>query len=229
MGDLTTKSLGTALSRHTRAVQQDNWQVRAGISTTQFTVSLVSPAGTASSPIVPNVLDGSDYTGCQVEFTDGANSGAGTDGAATTTGRVSATIQSVTSSGSPVVTTVTLNQALPNVPAAGDQFTVYRQVANVTVSAPENLTQVGSQNVPVDDSGFARIPVTDFATEVNNATVAAGQIRFVASGDERAYNSLTVNGYERVNGSLYVNSLTVGAGGKVVIGTGGAVTLGAFN
>ena len=72
-------------------------------------------------------------------------------------------------------------------------------------------------------------PSSQQETIVSDLTVNAGETRFIASGDEVGYGALTVNGYERVNGSLYVNSLTVGAGGKVVIGTGGAVTLGAFN
>ncbi len=109
-------------------------------------------------------------------------------------------------------------------------MSIYTDPAPSISQVPESvgITQTGGTAIPVDDSGYARVPVTDFATEVNNATVAAGQIRFVASGDERAYNSLTVNGYERVNGSLILNSLTVGAGGKVVVGSSGAVTLGAF-
>lgn len=68
----------------------------------------------------------------------------------------------------------------------------------------------------------------DYRTEVLSATVAAGQVRFIASGDELAYLNLTVNGTYRVNGSLYCNNLTVGAGGVVTIGPGGEIITGTF-
>ena len=229
MSDVSVRSIESALSRHTRAVMQDNWQVLKGLTTTTFTVSLINPAGTATNPVVPNVLNASDYIGANVEFTSGINSGIVAGGAASTTGRVSASILSVVSGGSPLTTTVTLSQALPNVPNVDDGFTIYAVPANVTVNAPENLTQVGSQNVPVDDSGFARVPVTDFATEVNNATVATGQIRFVASGDERAYNTYTLYGTARIGGSLITQDIVLEDGSTLIIADGANVTIGSFS
>jgi len=91
-----------------------------------------------------------------------------------------------------------------------------------------DIGSIGGQNIPTDDAGFARAPVMEFRSEVNNATIAAGQVRFIASGEEFAYQNLTVNGYEYVNGGLYCNNLTVGAGGKVVVGAGGEIVQGAF-
>lgn len=197
MSDLSIRSMETALSQHTRAVQQDNWQVLAGISTTQFTVSLINPAGTATHPVVPNALDGSSYVGCEIEFTSGVNSGE-TAGVATATGRVSAPILSVISVGNPVVTTVTLSAALPVVPAAGDSFTIYRVPANVTVNAPENLAQVGGQNVPTP-GGIAAVPITNAPQSI--ASVAPGAIA--------------------ANGTLLTAAYTVPANGSIVL----AVTL----
>ena len=208
MSDLSIRGIETALSHHSRAVLQDNWEVGNGATTTVIPVTLANPGGKAVD-VTGQVA--AELTGATVEFISGLNLGA------------SRNVLSATSAG-----TLTLDTALATAPAQGDRFVLMRAV-RLEVTAPENLTQVGSQNVPVDDSGLARVPVTDFATEVNNATVAAGAIRFVASGDERAYNTYTINGTMRVNGSLLTQSLSIGSGGKLILGSGATVTAGAFN
>ncbi len=93
---------------------------------------------------------------------------------------------------------------LTTAPTAGDMFVLF----------------LGSQ---VDASA-----ATDYKTQVFDVTVPAGQLRFLASGEEFAYNNVTVNGTYRVNGSLYCNNLTIGAGGSIIIGSGGETIAGAF-
>ena len=63
---------------------------------------------------------------------------------------------------------------------------------------------------------------------VANKLISAVQIGFVASGDEVAYNTLTVNGTYRVNGAAYVSGLVVNLGGTVIVGDNGQITSGAF-
>jgi len=69
---------------------------------------------------------------------------------------------------------------------------------------------------------------TDYKTQVFDVTIPAGQLRFLASGEEFAYRDVTVNGTYRVNGSLYCNNLTIGAGGVVIVAPGGETITGAF-
>lgn len=207
MSDMSLKGMETALSHHTRAILQDNWEVGNGATTTVIPVTLANPGGKAVD-ITGQVS--AELTGATVEFISGLNIGA------------SRNVLSATSTG-----TLTLDTALSAAPAQGDRIVLMRAV-RLEVTAPENIKQVGGTNVPVDDSGNARVPTTDYRLNVNTATVAAGQIRYLATGNEEAYNVLMVNGYYRAGGSLLANNMTIGAGGKVVVGSNGEIKLGAF-
>jgi len=170
-------------------------------------------ATTTNIPLADLNLGSTNWAGNWVEFQEGAL-GSGSP-------RTVAQIASNTA------TAITLSSALSAAPSAGYAVWLY-DTATINANIAENISQVGGQNVPTDDEGFDRVPVTEFRSEVNNATVAAGQVRFIASGEEFAYQTLTVNGYEYVNGGLYCNNLTIGAGGKVVVGAGGEIVQGAF-
>lgn len=63
---------------------------------------------------------------------------------------------------------------------------------------------------------------------VGNMTVGAGTQAFLSSGDEAAFNLITVNGTYRINGSLYGTTLTVNLGGEVICGDTCAITMSAF-
>ena len=209
MSDLSIRSMETALSQHTRAVQQDNWQVLAGISTTQFTVSLINPAGTATHPVVPNALDGSSYVGCEIEFTTGINSGLVSGGAASSTGRVSASILSVMSGGSPLTTTITLNQALPNVPVAGDGFTIYRAPSNAA-GIPQQvgslLNEPVTANTNVLTNGLQ--PLVEGTYSVRALVSVATTLSVITQGNQTG----TTGAAETVNGLLNSGAqLTAGA------------------
>jgi hypothetical protein len=82
--------------------------------------------------------------------------------------------------------------------------------------------------VPTDFAGNPALPITHFDQLVQNGTIGATQTGFVASGDEVAYLTLTVNGVWRVNGAAYLQSLVIGAGGRLIVGSGGQVITDAF-
>ena len=92
----------------------------------------------------------------------------------------------------------------------------------------QNLTQVGNQAVPTDFTGNAALPVTQFDQLVQNGTIGSTQTGFVASGDEVAYLTLTVNGTWRVNGAAYLQSLVVNLGATVIVGDTGQITSASF-
>jgi hypothetical protein len=123
--------------------------------------------------------------------------------------------------------TLTLSTALASAPAVGDPVLIFPEVS-VNFSGAENIAEVGGQAVPADFSGNARVPVTEYNQQVFNGTIASTQTGFLASGDEAAYLTLTVNGTYRVNGALYLSSLIVNLGGRVIVGPTGQITTGAF-
>lgn len=134
----------------------------------------------------------------------------------------------------PTVTTISSNTAtsltvpaLSGAPAQGATLWIFA-VATIQANVSENVAQVGGQTVPTDDSGNTRAPVTEFRLEVFAATVPAGAVRHVGSGDDVAYQDLTINGTYRVDGVLRCGNLTVGAGGVLITGPGGEVETAAF-
>ncbi len=152
---LSRQDVDLALSRSTRQVLQQNWRVLAGISTTQFTVALRNPAA-----VVPNVLPSAaaNYVGARLEFVGGALGGVSpvpstqTPGLTTPTsayGRVEAIVASVVSStsSSSLVTTVTLEDALPAEPS-NEPFIVYApttRVVEVPGGVADGTTVASSQ------------------------------------------------------------------------------------
>lgn len=141
----------------------------------------------------------------------------------------STTISAITSTVSSGVTTtiLTLADAILNPVNNGDQFILY-PAQEVTVTAPENIAQVGGIAVPTDFAGNLVVPITQFDQLVQNGTIGATQTGFVASGDEVAYLTMTVNGTYRINGELLCQSLVVNLGGTVIVGDSGQITSGAF-
>lgn len=139
----------------------------------------------------------------------------------------STTIAGITStvSNGIVTTTLTLADAVPSAMNNGDQFAIY-PAQEITV--PENIAEVGGVAVPTDFAGNQVLPTTQFDQLVQNGTVGSTQTGFVASGDEVAYLTLTVNGVYRVNGAAYLQSLVVNLGGTVIVGDTGQITTGAF-
>ncbi len=110
------------LSRHTRDILEDNWQVASGATTTVIPCTLANPSGTTIG------LTGGVQTRLQgsiCEFTSGVNVGQ------------SAVVSSVSADG-----TITLDAALPNAPAAGDNLVLVKSVT-VSVDASENIAEVG--------------------------------------------------------------------------------------
>lgn len=195
-GELGIQNLVDALSHRTRSVLQGNWQVGAGATATIIPVTLRNPAGTAVD-VTGQVA--AELAGATIEFTSGANVGK------------SRNVTAATSAG-----TLTLDTALPAAPAMGDQFVLLRAV-RLEVTAPENLTQVGGQNVPVVNGvpavptysqGSAALQPTDLQTIyrvqmfVTNATLAAGATFDSTALSGSGYN--TIN-FAKVSGKVFAN------------------------
>lgn len=102
----------------------DVWEVVTVPSSTTLTVSLVQPKGVV--PVLGSAL-AALYTDALAVFVTGALSGA--PAVAASPGRFGTTVASVTSAaGPPPVTTLTLADALPATPHAGDQLVVIRNL-----------------------------------------------------------------------------------------------------
>lgn len=196
------------MANGTRSAQETNWVVGADSTTTVINAVLANPLGTAVnlSAAVTAAL-----TGNLIEFTSGLNLGVQRQVTALTTAGV-----------------ITLDAALPSTPAVGDAYVIMPAVS-VEVDAPENIAQVGGVAVPTDFAGNPVVPTTQFDQLVQNGTVGSTQTGFVASGDEVAYDTLTVNGTYRVNGAAYLNNLTLADGANLILGDGAQITLEAFS
>lgn len=102
MNGIGALNFQVGLSRHTRDILEDNWQVGTGATTSVLPCTLANPSGTTIG------LTGGVQTRLQgsiCEFTSGANVGQ------------SAVVSSVSADG-----TITLDAALPHTPAEGDTF-----------------------------------------------------------------------------------------------------------
>lgn len=95
-------------------------------------------------------------------------------------------------------------------------------------TAQADITKVNGTDVPTDFAGNPVIGTTRFDQLVQDATIASTQTGFVASGEEVAYDTLTVNGIWRVNGAAYLGTLVVNLGGTVIVGDGGQITTGSY-
>lgn len=207
MNQIGLQDLREGLANKTRSIAQGNWAVGANSTTTTINAVLANPLNT---PINLSAAVTADLTGAHIEFTSGTNLGSQRQVTAISTGAV-----------------LTLDAALAAVPDPGDTFVVLTTVA-VSVTASDNIAQVGGVAVPTDFAGNAVVPTTQFDQLVQNGTVGSTQTGFVASGDEVAYLTLTVNGTYRVNGAAYLQSLVVNLGGTVIVGANGQITTGAF-
>lgn len=156
----------------------DVWQVVAVTSSTQCTVALTQPNG-----VVPNLGAhlAAQYANALVYFVTGALSGVtatGTPGA-----RFGTTVQSVSTTGSPAVTTLTVNDAFPTDPSPGDQLVVIRNVGInsllSTVVESGNLTSIGSISGTVNTSGT--ISGTVNVNTVSGTVQVAGNLTNVSS------------------------------------------------
>lgn len=223
MSTIGRLDLEEALAHKSTNVLEGNWQVAAAAAAgaTQFTVSLVNPAA-----ITPNVgpSDAENFVNARLVFWGGnvAAGGALNRGFSTEI----ATVASSTASGT-LVTTVTVKDAMPAALTVGDSFTIFRTIA-VTVTASENIAEVGGTAVPTDFAGNPVVPTTQFGQLVQDGTIGATQTGFVSSGDEASYLTLTVNGIWRVNGAAYLGSLVVNLGGTVIVGDNGQITTGSY-
>lgn len=166
----------TALSHHTRTVLQDNWEVGNGATTTVIPVTLANPGGKAVD-ITGQVS--AELAGATIEFVSGLNLGA------------SRNVLSATSTG-----TLTLDTALATAPAQGDRFVLMRAV-RLEVTAPENITQVGSQNVPNPD--IPRVPVVGYNQQIP-APYTTTPLIADASYDSASFNLI---GFSIITGGVF--------------------------
>lgn len=72
-------------------------------------------------------------------------------------------------------------------------------------------------------------PSSQQETIVSDLTVNAGEIRFIASGDEVAYYNLTLGGVYRVDGALKAQNITLNDGSTLIIADGANVTIDSFS
>jgi len=184
---VTPEVLRQALASATRTAIQYNWEVSTVVSSTEITVKLHNP--NAAAPfLTPSTYPW--YQNALVEFITGPLAGIAPDsnGQASTTGRVTTVIKSISSTanpGGPPTTTITFIDPLPASPNPGDRFVVY-------------YAQVGSFNVPVSGnvnvgtiSGTVTIPPASGAT-FNVGTVSGNVSVQPATG--AVFNVGTVSG-----------------------------------
>lgn len=204
---LGTLDLFDALLRTSQAVASD-WMVAADAAagTTTITVALLDSVDPSGAALIPTIgaSDQASFIGARVVWLSGTNQGFTT--------RITAIASTLNSAGLATTTTLTLADALP-AKASGPTYTVATTGA---ITGPDG-----------DVLAIYRAPITDTVT-VENRVVGAGQIVAIASGDEVFWNTVTVNGTLRVNGTLYASTLTVDLGGTVLVGDTGQLTTGAY-
>lgn len=146
MGDIGIQSLQDSLSTRTRSVAQGNWAVGPGSTTSTIYAVLANPFGSAvnlSAAIQAALTDSI------MEFTSGLNLGSMRE------------IASITADGA-----ITLDADLNQTPASGDTFTILNAI-EVSVTAPENIAEVGGAAVPTV-GGVPSVPT------ITEGSVAAG-------------------------------------------------------
>lgn len=205
-----------ALSEYGARVQEANWQVLAGTSTTVFTVELANPTG-----VVPHPLDPSKYAGADILWISGQN--AGLDGG--TSGQIRCTISSVVVTTGPLTCTVTISQTLPYAPAKGDRFIILSQPV-ITVNAPENITQVNSASVTyssllspnTDLSAPTAVSVGTSAVQIDQGTANRRYVLVMNNGTATIYvgkdNTVTTS-----------NGIPVSAGSSLSLNLGPSLQL----
>lgn len=188
MSGIGLSDLKAALSDHTRTVSQGNWQVGAGATTTSVPVELVNPAA-GTIDLSANVQTA--LKGATIEFRSGQNVGA------------TRSVTDVSSSG-----TLTLDAALSYAPAQGDSF-VLIQAMEISVTAPENVAQIGGQTVPGNPIGTRGAATPTYAT-------------LVGGDDGTDLHGLKTDTNGRIEESnLYASTGTAGAatpGGVIQVG-----------
>lgn len=183
MSAVQRKNLEEALAHHTRHVKRDGWEVLSGTSKTVFTVELANNPGVA-----PNLDSGSesDLAGEILSFASGSNLGS------------ERSITSCAFAGG--TCTITLAAALPNVPSAGDRFTIYG--TKVGATATENVAQWGGAAVtPADVNG---VPTMKLRGRLDVQTLSPAPAVLGANG---AYTSdaVVLGVYDKLVGSVYAD------------------------
>lgn len=198
------QNLRDIMANGTRSAQETSWVVGPNPTDTTITAVLANPYGTAIS-LSTSVTDA--LVGNLVEMTSGATMGA------------QRVIQSITSDG-----TLTLDSALPAVPAEGDSFVVMPAVS-VKVDAPENIAQVGGVNVP-NANGEPALPMMATVARVaflSNVSVAANTnvlSTSLAPTQEGTYRVRYLVSAASTFSIVEINSATAATGASVpVIGT----------
>lgn len=200
-------TLVRALRRGGRPILEGHWAVQDVTSATQFTVQYWNPAGVV--PYVGPALAGV-YLYAPVEFVTGVLSGTQPGGGAVGTGRFLSLIQSVAStvSNGTVTTTVTVADAMPVNPQAGDRFLVYQRPTALEVEVTTDPVNIA--NVLYGTAVTAGTPVLSTTYSVPQNGTVVGHVALAPSG-----TSTTVQ--YTVDGTHYVainqgQALTLGAG-----------------
>lgn len=212
----------------------DVWEVVTVPSSTTLTVALVQPKGVV--PVLGSAL-AALYTDALVVFVTGALSGA--PAVAASPGRFGTTVASVTSAaGPPPVTTLTLADALPATPHAGDQLVVIR---NLGVGQALDATIQGDVTATIDTSGGAVDVAVQGDVTVANQTLsvefpAAQDVNLItaptidaniqnAQLDANVINSVLSSNPGVVWPSSTVTDVTIPAGGTTTITVNGSFGL----
>lgn len=186
------RKMGRALSRF--GPLTDVWVVASVVSTTEITVALWQRPGADGAPGAAPNLGASvlaDYQGALVRFDTGDLSGITQGVGVNATGAFITTIDTVTTTTSPAVCTVTFKDAMPATPAAGDLLTVIRNLRNgSTVDINGNVqATIDTSGGPVDISGPVTFPeaqdvnLSAQAIDVStNNTRVGGTIEEIGSG-----------------------------------------------
>ena len=222
--DVAVRDLERILSRFPRSTIAGALQVVDVVNDTTITVAYVSPRG-----VVPNFSQAgaSQYVGALVEWMTGPLCGLKPPQSEPVTldlatvverpqvvvpdtppnindyGRVTNQIASITSTGTPIVTTLTFVDAMPVLPNAGDQFLVYQppqptvKVGNAQVNIAGSVDAIITQadvNLPV--TGSVEISAGTVDATITQATIdlpVTGRVEISAGTVDAHITQATIN------------------------------------
>lgn len=214
---ITVQEMRDLLAGYPAQVLVGNWVVGAvaDAGATSVTVVIADTRTASSNGTTPLVgaSDTADFTGARILFGRGVETPMNLLAPAPpSTGLsfgFSTTVSAVSTNTSvdPPVTTLTLNDPVPQALAIGDTFTIFRAI-RVEVTAPENIADIGGQAVPGNPIGTrgSATPTTAMLAGGDDGTDLHG-LKTDTSGrieESNLYAASAVDGAAKPNGIIQV-------------------------
>ncbi len=269
--DVSVRDLEKIFSRFPRQTIAGTLQVAGFVNESTITVEYVSPRG-----VVPNFSQAgaTQYIGALVEWVTGPLSGLNPPQSQVTTldlttvlerpsvvtpstapntngqGRVTSQIRALSSTGTPIVTTMQFVDTLPCAPNVGDQFIVYQppqptiKVSSGTINIAGPVDTVITQaNINLPVTGSVEISAGTVDAQITNATIdlpITGTVAIAAGVIDANITKATIdlpitgsveisagtldanitNAYLPVSGSIQINNAYIPVSGSVEISAG---------